>query len=785
MKRAIPAAIELAAMELLETAMEQPKASREEFIKNYLDAPDEVCQRALQLLTADHHSSAALRTGGAADHEYDEVLPKQIGAYRILRLLGRGGMGAVFLGERASDDFEHVVAIKVIKQALISESLIGRFRRERQILAQLNHPHIAHFYDGGETENGSPYIVMEYVDGIPVTTWIKQQNPDFDRRLRLFLQICDAVEFAHQHLVIHRDLTPSNVLVAEGDQAKLIDFGISRPQTAQGEDSAASTFSGLSLTPGFAAPERMAGVEANTLIDIFSLGSLLKALLGDEMPAELTAISEKAQEPDPAERYPTVSALKEAVIDWQEQRPVAAYSSSAWYRFRKFVRRERIIVGATAAISLALLGGIGGIGWAYNQAENARAEAEQRFRETRSIANIMMFEVYDTVNAVPGSTSARRLLAETAQKYLDTLAADPNAPDAVKLEAGLGYMRLADVIGGTGGGTLGLRDEALRNYGRSDEILTALHRANPASEANALALAELRFKRSGTMVHITEDYEAGIVFAQSIGKILDRDCADKDQCTLGRAKAFLAEGENFMWLEQPDTALANFDRALDAFRELGPAIRKTEDAIRTEAQVYRQKSKNYHFMDDKEKTVEQADIARKLLEGAIARGIASVAMERDLAGVEFMRGGTLDELGRTKEAIPALDTSYAIMQRLVAHDAQDLGSLRLLAIAGGQRALTLASAGRFGEAIENGRAMLAIRQQLSTDHPDQSGYFRDVAIQYKDLGDIYKRSGQQTEACRYFKLSVVQFEALDSRWEMSDFDRNRPYAYAQHASKNC
>ncbi|MEM8917435.1 MAG: serine/threonine-protein kinase [Pseudomonadota bacterium] len=777
--------VELAAMELFELAMEQAPEDRESFIRNSASG-ELIKKRARQLMEADQHSLKSLRTGGANSlDEEAESLPDQIGAYRILRLLGKGGMGSVYLGERVSDDFDHVVAIKLIKPGLLSHRLIERFRRERQILAQLNHQHIAHLHDGGEKEDGSPYIVMEYVDGIPLSQWIEAESPDLGRRLNVFEQICDAVEFAHQNLVIHRDLTPGNVLITEGDQAKLIDFGIARPQVEGDDSNEASSFSGLSLTPGFGAPERSRGAEANTLSDIYSLGRILQVLTRGFEEQELNAIAAKAASRAPEDRYATVRGLSDDLVNFRNDFPVEAVSKSKKYRFKKFVMRQKLAVGAATAVLLLLIAGIGGTSWAYSQAEYARAEAEGRFAETRSIAKVMLFEVYDAVGAVPGSTSARRLLANTSQLYLDALAADPNSPQQVKLEAAIGYMRLADVVGGVGPGTLGLREQAMANYERADQILTALHDEDPANEEIAISLAELRAERSNTMVHIESDYDQGLIFSRSIPPLLDRSCSDRDRCILARAKGLVNEGQNLMWSERQAPSIVAYDLALAEIEKLTAPVRKKEETILIEANIYRLKSKNYHFQNKKLETVKQADIARRLLSDAMAEGNGSLAIDRALAGVEFIRGGTLDEIGQTEEALPALNTSHSIMQRLVEADKEDFGSLRLLAIAGGQRALTLASAGQYRAAIEGGKAALEIRERLSKDHPDQSGYFRDVAIQLKDLGDIYKRAGLKVEACRYFQASVAQFDNLDQRWEMSEFDRNRAYAYARKSTEGC
>lgn len=458
-------------MQLLEAALEQASAAREAFIAERLDLPETVRKRALALLESDASFSQRLQTGGAALFLAEAEEPEQIGSYRVVRCLGKGGMGAVYLGERLTGDFDHQAAIKVIKAGLFSETLIERFRRERQTLAQLNHPHIARLYDGGEMADGAPFLVMEYVPGQTLSQWLQSGRGDRATSIRLFLQICDAVEFAHQNLVIHRDLTPSNILVTDNTEAKLIDFGIARPQVAQGDGATGSTFSGLSLTPGFAAPERFAGAEVNTRADIFSLGKVFEVLLGENKPPELAAIANRAQASNPEDRFATASAVKQAIIDWQERRPVDAYSTSTWYRLRKFVDRERLIFGASAAIAVALVAGLGATGWAYARAEQERREADRNFAQVRALAGFQLFELYDRLDNVVGNIEARMALAAQAQRYLAILAASAGANDDLKLEAARGYIKLALIQGIPARPNLGDHDLASANLEAAEGLL--------------------------------------------------------------------------------------------------------------------------------------------------------------------------------------------------------------------------------------------------------------------------------------------------------------------------
>lgn len=484
-------ALEKAAMDALEAALEQPTEEQRQWLAARDDLDPDVRALALQLLASDDSGRVALRTGGAGEIlQADDPDPPDLPGYRIIRPLGRGGMGVVYLAERDTAEFEHRVAIKVIKQGVLLEPMIERFRRERQILARLNHPHIAHLHDGGETADGQPYIIMEYVQGTTLREWLGEGEPDLEKRLDLFVQIAQAVEFAHQNLVIHRDLTPGNVLVTDQDQAKLIDFGIARPQAEDTEGQVPSRFTGLSLTPGFAAPERSQGAVSTTLSDIFSLGRILAQMIGFAKQPELDAIAARAGAAEPADRFGSASELIEEIRNFRSGLPVTTYQDTNVYRLRKFVAREKVVVGAFAAVMLAILAGFAATAWGYNRAEQSRIQAEQRFDQLRDLAHFQLFELYDELNSVVGNTQARVALAERAQAYLVVLAGDRSADADLQIETANGFLRLARIQGIPAHPNFGEPDLAKENLDRAQQLLDPLATTGNDRARTALALLE-------------------------------------------------------------------------------------------------------------------------------------------------------------------------------------------------------------------------------------------------------------------------------------------------------
>lgn len=787
--------IELGAMELFEQAMEQPVEARKDFITGRTDLEASMRQRALELLEADSVVLGSLRTGGAAqlhDHD-DEQHPDQIGAYRILRLLGKGGMGAVYMGERASDDFEHVVAIKLIKPGLIADTLIDRFRRERQILAQLNHRHIAHLHDGGETEDGAPYIVMEYIDGLPLNEWMQKEKPDLDRSLNLFLQICDAVEFAHQNLIIHRDLTPSNVLVVEGDQAKLIDFGIARPQVEGDDGTVASTFSGMSLTPGYAAPERSRGAAANTLSDIYSLGRILKVLTGKFGKDELSAIVRIATSDDPEDRYSTARGLANDIRNYRENHPVSAYSNSKRYRFRKFVSRQKIAVGASAAILLLLLAGIGGTGWAYSRAENARTEAEQRFGEVRDLANFMLFDLYDELQPVTGNTKALTKIADKSRTYLDALNRDGQAGLDLQVEIAQGYKRLSDVMGNPEGPNLGRREEAGKMLTQATGKLGLLHAKFPNDPSVTRALAETSYAHAIFKFIAEDEGEAAIAPAQQSAKLytqlIDRGQGTKrDQ--IMRMQSSLQAAKPLVWEGRGEEGVGKIEKLR---REIDPFVAKNPDnyeAKMVQARIYSTLASTMSWHYDLEgpdyvRSVPISDEAIGIYRDLIRKYPERKEARQSLIAALFTRALIFYDLEQWQRVVDDLSEAEAITKAFLAKDPDDSGMARRLQTLWSQLAPALVEVKRYSEAIAMARESLAAREKLLDGEPDNAGYFRDKTSAVMALADVMKSAGRRDEGCRFYRQASAEWKIIEKRWGVTELNRKNDIDYIDLALKDC
>jgi tetratricopeptide (TPR) repeat protein len=375
--------------EIFLDALEVETGKRNDFIAKACQG-NAAMQTEIESLLVSHKAAGEIYNTPAAERvtvyagrvENFFVPPQRVGNYKIIREIGRGGMGAVYLAERDDDEFKKQVAIKFIKNSFGNTESVRRFRQERQILAALEHPNIARLLDGGTSTMGStPFLVMEFIDGVALNEFCVQNKLSTDERLRLFIQICEGVQFAHRNLIVHRDLKPSNILVTTDGVPKLLDFGIAKLLGANFADVSVETATAQRLlTPAYASPEQSRGEIVTTATDVYSLGVILSELVGNTN-SELQAIIEKAKREEPERRYSSVEQFAEDVRRFLDGLPVQARKGSLAYRVEKFIKRNRIAVAAAALLLIAIISGIAATLWQANVArEQAKIAAAERDR---------------------------------------------------------------------------------------------------------------------------------------------------------------------------------------------------------------------------------------------------------------------------------------------------------------------------------------------------------------------------------------------------------------------
>jgi tetratricopeptide (TPR) repeat protein len=443
----------------------------------------------------------------------------RIGPYLLVELAGQGGMGTVYRAVR-EDDYRQQVALKVVKREIETESLLERFRQERQVLALLNHPNIARILDGGTTPDGRPYLVMEWVQGSPITDYCASRGLPLKERLGFFQSVCHAVAHAHANLVVHRDLKPSNILIADDGVPKLLDFGIAKILTPETNADFTATLPGTrALTPDYASPEQVRGDPITIATDIYSLGAVLYELLSGARPhrlhtrtvpeiervvcseevtrpsaaagpggtgtrelrGDLDNIVLKAMEKTPSRRYAHADDLAEDIRCYLEGRPVSARAATFGYRAAKFARRNKALAGAALAAVLALTLGLGVALWQARAARKEREIAERRFDLARRVAASLLYDVHDQIQDLTGSSKARELLLSKSLNYLDALSKEAGSSPLLQRDLANAYMRAAELQGSMGTSNLGQSDLARGSLGKALNLFQQAAAADPHS----------------------------------------------------------------------------------------------------------------------------------------------------------------------------------------------------------------------------------------------------------------------------------------------------------------
>jgi len=415
------------------------------------EAPDESLRRRVETLLAAHdddpgflEDGVGMRATAILAGTPDPMIGRQAGPYRILEEIARGGMGTVYLAER-TDAFRKRFALKIVKRGMDTDEVIRRFQYERQVLASLEHPHIARIVDGGATDDGLPYLVMDYIEGQAIDEYCTARKLSIEERLRLFLAVCDAVSYAHRSLVVHRDLKPSNIVVNTDGEPVLLDFGIAKVLDARiGGVTVANTVAGfVPMTPEYASPEQLLGEPVTTASDVYSLGAILYELLTGvrlwkvdgvtpealeerakrEAPlpssvvdsaevrrlrGDLDTIVARALEHEPARRFASVDEMAADIRRHLEGRPITARPSHWAYRAGKFVRRHRLGVGVAVVLLVVLTG-------ASAMTLQQKRVAERQRKIATDAARRMVLVVADAMTRMSGPTEARLRLLDQAR----------------------------------------------------------------------------------------------------------------------------------------------------------------------------------------------------------------------------------------------------------------------------------------------------------------------------------------------------------------------------------
>ena len=768
------------AKRVFEAALDLPEGDRASFVDQACSGNPALLEEVRSLLAWHKGSTGFLETpaGRVGDMPAEaasavRLIGKSVGPWRILDVVGSGGMGVVYRAERADAAFRRHAALKVVRPGPDSPQIMERFRLERETLAALDHPNIARLMDGGTTADGQPFFVMELVDGEPIDRYCDDHRLTIDERLDLFRKVCAGVQYAHENLVVHRDIKPDNILVTKDGVPKLLDFGVAKLlslEAAQPEDPAATAATWV-MTPDYASPEQVSGRPSTTATDVYSLGVLLHVLLTGARPYTLTgttpaaiekqlleftliAPSERAvssPEADeraalretsapklakrlrgdldaivlralgrlPSSRYSSVEQLAEDVARHRAHRPVHARGRDRGYATRLFVRRHRGAIAAAALLAVVLVGGIVAILWQSAQAAEARRRAERRFNDVRALAGSFIFDVYDAIDDVPGTTPARQLIVQKAVQYLEGLAREASGDAGLQRELARAFIRVGDVQGNPTRANVGDPTGAIASYQRAIALAEAV-RAEAPDDVEALRALASAYRQRGDVLALTGDREKGYADAKASEALYSQIAARggatlDDRMAVGVASIKLGDllgNPNFENLGRADDASAAYAKALETFRQL-------DRAASSDIRVHR------------------------------------------YLGVTLERIGTMHENAkRWTDAATAYQESFEIRRGLAEREPTHRDIQRDLGIAHEKLANVLLAQGNAAAAVAEQRQALAVFELLAGADPSDANAARTVAVSRENLGDALRTSGGITEALALYRKALDAHRAF-------------------------
>ncbi len=791
-------------------------------------ADDEALKREVASLLTAHAGAgrflAEPATGGLAaladlPGQPDAGVGRRFGAYEAIERIGAGGMGAVYRARRRDDQFEKQVAIKVIHWWLDTSEILRRFERERRVLARLQHPNIAMLLDAGVTDDGAPYIVMEHVDGRPIDQHCACLNLSVDERLALFLSACDAVQAAHNNLIVHLDLKPGNILVTGDGLVKLVDFGIARLLESDSTDPAApvTRTDRRAFTPAYAAPEQITGGPLTTSTDVYALGVILYELLtgvrpfrsGDDPspsieheirntvpPAPSTAVATAATAPgadprharrlgrrlagdldnialmamrkEPQRRYHSVKALADDVRRHLANATVLARPDTFSYRASRFLRRNRVPVAAAAAVFLALLAGLVAVTWQAQETAAQRDRAQRRFGDLRALTNSLIADVDQNLANLPGATEARRAIVTQAVAYLDSLAAEAGEEPGLLAELASSYSQLGQLQRSFVGDDLGDTAAAIESHRKALALRERVLAARPDSAETHKSVAESHvligdmLRSQGDVAGASDHYRTSERHYAVTQGLTGNDLLDR----LHHRAVILIK------LGIVESSRGHYDEAAAAY----------EEALAVNRSVLSQ---------DPSRTVTRRNTAvtlEKLGDVAEARGDAqsahdhyrqALAIYSDIADAnpadvshvftviiahsklgEVLGHPSYTNLGDVDGALREYREGRRLISELQRIDPANARARSMAAHFDRRLGTFLTLKGEYDEALRHHRAALDTAEQLVHQNPTDLAALADVASCALTISDTYDSADRDAEALRWMLRAIDAHEAL-------------------------
>lgn len=788
--------------ELFTAALQEATGKREAWLE--AACPDDAVVRAevLSLLRSDQSVGSSGFVGkhmapALASLVQGAQPPARVGPYRLVRELGQGGMGTVYLAERDDDQYRTQVAVKLVRRGYDTDLILNRFYRERQTLARLQHPHIARLLDGGTTPEGLPFIVMEYIDGTRITDYCRERGLSVAQRLTLFLNVCKAADYAHRHFVVHRDIKPGNILVDQSGDVKLVDFGICKLLQSDPAEMDQTLEAGLRpLTPDYASPEQIRGDPITVGSDIYSLAAVLYELLTGAKPhkienhsiqaiergicdtevvrpsaaaaskavarqleGDLDTILLYALQKDPRRRYGSVEQFSEDIRRHLAHQPVMARPDTFGYRAGKFLRRRSGSVAAAAAVLLALSAGV------VLSLRSARI-AQENLGLVRQLSNTFVFDVYDSVRDLPGATKARQLIVKTGLQYLDNLSRNAGGDAELQRELAAAYRRIGDVQGDVMNANLGNTGDALASYTKALALLEPVLRADPLNRRAAVEQLTLHLRIGGIRSYTQDPAQtlASYRQAEQLAEALRARFPDEQE--INRQLANIYNGMGDVTRRQADYAgaRAEYTKALTLLTPYEQSHADDREAMRALAVAYAGIGNSEARLGRlKESLAAHRQATTRLLK-LTALEPANANYQRELMITYSHTGDVLGNpnlrnLGDTAGAMEAYGRMTDVARRLHEADPADQRGWSDYGIALARVAAVMPAAPA-GERIRVLQQAISLLREAVRMNSSNLLIRGELAFSHNFLGDAYQTAGDTENALRAYREGLSMTDEL-------------------------
>ncbi len=786
---------------VFEAALEVPADHRQAFIQEACGGDEAMSREVEALLTHDQAAADFIEAPAvpgarslseiAAGMSGESMTGQRLGSYRIEEEIGRGGMGTVYRAVRDDGEFTQDVAVKIVKKAMATPSMLDRFRRERQILAMLNHPNIARVLDGGSTEDGQPYFVMELIDGKPITGFCSERAIGLRPRLRLFLSVCAAVANAHQSLIIHRDLKPANILVTRTGEVKLLDFGIAKMFQHEETDPADTISLGEApLTPEYASPEQVRNERVTTATDVYALGLILYEMLtgrkaqrlpsasmleiertvclteprrpsdvmlegasysASKLRGDLDNIISKAIQKDPARRYSTVNQLAEDIERYLDGRPVKARPDSFLYSAGKFVRRNKIAVAAVVVATCSLVSGVAAAAW------EARV-ARQHFNLVRSLAKSLLTEINPAIADVSGATKARHLIVQRSLEYLDKLSQTAPKDPILLRELAEAYEAVATIQGNRNKSNLGDYSGSMVSFRKALAIRDRIESLAPSAN-NRQWISMIRAEAARVYPNSDEALRLASG-AVEIAQQLSRESPKRYAVPLGNA--YFGLGYVHSRREEPEQAIPCFEKTF----ELGELARRSKNNLSV---CDRYISSCYLLLDKPQQALERATRGRITDEERIQAEPNPRAFMDLSYDYQALASASL-ALGRLEDALEWARKAEKIRRQQAADDPDDQRATTALPDGDEVMGMILARIGKKKESLDYLEKAIEAREGFVAEAPESPEDRYDLARAYASAGRVYLQFGMCARAGEVLSKARTIFEEQHQKISLRGLD---------------